>query len=137
MWEYLEMSDAETPRRAAPRAPIELKVEYQRMNSFFADYTRNISKGGTFIRTERPLAIGTAFVFKLTVPGLLNALELNGKVQWTVQPGGNDEPGMGIGFVYETEADRQRIEAIVERMMVGSLGRVLYDKLLRLEALEA
>ena len=137
MWEYFVMADSETPRRGAPRAPIELKVEYQRMNSFFADYTRNISKGGTFIRTERPLAIGTAFLFKLTVPGLPSALELNGKVQWTVQPGGSDDPGMGIGFVYETEADRQRIEAIVERMMVDSLGRVLYDKLLRLESLDA
>lgn len=107
------------------------------MNSFFADYTRNISKGGTFIRTDRPLAIGTAFLFKLTVPGLPSALELNGKVQWTVQPGGTDDSGMGIGFVYETEADRQRIEAIVERLMVESLGRVLYDKLLHLEIAEA
>lgn len=130
------MADSESPRRGTPRAAIELKVEYQRMNSFFADYTRNISKGGTFIRTERPLAIGTAFVFKLTVPGLTSALELNGKVQWTVQPGGTDDPGMGIGFVYETEADRQRIEAIVERLMVESLGRVLYDKLLHLEISE-
>lgn len=137
MWEYLRMAVSESPRRGTPRAPIELKVEYQRMNSFFADYTRNISKGGTFIRTERPLAIGTAFLFKLTVPGLPSALELNGKVQWTVQPGGSDDPGMGIGFVYETEADRQRIEAIVERLMVESLGRVLYDKLLRLESAEA
>ena len=131
------MPDSETPRRGAPRAPIELKVEYQRVNSFFADYTRNISKGGTFIRTERPLAIGTAFLFKLTVPGLERALELNGKVQWTVQPGGSDDAGMGIGFVYETEADRQRIETVVERLMVDSLGRVLYDKLLRLESVEA
>jgi type IV pilus assembly protein PilZ len=137
MWEYSPMADSEHPRRGAPRAPIELKVEYQRMNSFFADYTRNISKGGTFIRTERPLAIGTAFLFKLSVPGLASALELNGKVQWTVQPGGPDDPGMGIGFVYDTEADRQRIEAVVERLMVTSLGRVLYDKLLCVETVEA
>ena len=27
------------------RAPIELKVDYKKLNSFFADYTRNISKG--------------------------------------------------------------------------------------------
>jgi type IV pilus assembly protein PilZ len=45
--------------RVEPRAPIELKVEYKRINSFFADYTRNISKGGTFIKTTKPLAIGT------------------------------------------------------------------------------
>ena len=31
---------------------IELTVEYKRMNAFFADYTKNISRGGTFIRTD-------------------------------------------------------------------------------------
>jgi uncharacterized protein (TIGR02266 family) len=54
--------------RGDPRAPIELKVEYKRLNSFFADYTKNISRGGTFIKTNRPLPIGTEFVFKLFVP---------------------------------------------------------------------
>ena len=126
-----EGSQDNDDRRDQPRAAIELKVEYQRMNSFFADYTRNISKGGTFIKTERPLPIGTSFVFRLGVPGLEQPMELQGKVQWTVQAGDDDEPGMGIGFVYETEADRQRIERIVENLMVKSLGRVLYEKLLR------
>jgi type IV pilus assembly protein PilZ len=37
--------------RQHARAPIELKVDYKKMNSFFADYTKNISKGGTFIKT--------------------------------------------------------------------------------------
>ena len=41
-------------RRIGSRQAIELSVEYKRLNTFFADYTRNISKGGTFIRTERP-----------------------------------------------------------------------------------
>ena len=57
----------EPDRRSAHRAAIELSVEYKRLNTFFADYTRNISKGGTFIRTERPLAIGTEFVFALSI----------------------------------------------------------------------
>ena len=117
-----------------PRAPIELKVEYKRLNSFFADYTRNISKGGTFIRTDKPLPIGTEFRFVLAVPKLTSPLELRGKVQWIVRP--TDEaaasepgPGMGIGFVYESEADRERVEAVVEQLMVESLGPVLYRKL--------
>ena len=46
-------------RRASPRHAITLRVDYKRMNTFFADYTRNISKGGTFIRTERPLDVTT------------------------------------------------------------------------------
>ena len=127
--------DADSERRRAPRAPIELKVEYKRLNSFFADYTRNISRGGTFIRTSKPLGIGTEFTFKLSVPKLDKDLELRGKVQWIISAeeatSSGQEPGMGIGFIYQSEAERQKIEAIVERLMVESLGPVLYEKLMR------
>jgi type IV pilus assembly protein PilZ len=120
-------------RRRAARAPIELKVEYKRLNSFFADYTRNISRGGTFIRTAKPLKIGTEFMFKLCVPRLSEPLSLRGKVQWIVteeQSTPDQEAGMGIGFVYGSEAERQRIESLVEELMVDSLGTVIYQKLM-------
>ncbi|HWN69111.1 MAG TPA: PilZ domain-containing protein, partial [Haliangium sp.] len=52
------------------RKPIELEVTYKRLNAFFSDYTKNISKGGTFIKTEKPLEVGTEFLFKLHVPRL-------------------------------------------------------------------
>lgn len=113
--------------------PIALKVEYKRLNSFFADYTKNISRGGTFIRTKNPLPIGTEFMFHLTVPSLESPLALKGKVQWIVhdeESGEDQEPGMGIGFVYESEADRDRIANTVEKLMIDSLGPVLYEKLL-------
>lgn len=127
------VSNDEKDRRGGDRAPIELKVEYKRLNSFFADYTKNISRGGTFIRTERPLGIGTEFNFKLCVPTLETPLVLRGKVQWTVIPEevvDDGEPGMGIGFVYGSESERERIEAVVETLMVDSLGNVIYEKLM-------
>jgi type IV pilus assembly protein PilZ len=119
-------------RRTDDRVAIELSVEYKRMNAFFADYTKNISRGGTFIKTDRPLGIGTEFVFKLQVPGLEEPLALKGRVQWIVNPPDatpEQEAGMGIGFVYESEAEREKIVAIVEKLMVSSLGNVIYDKL--------
>ena len=39
--------------------PIELQLDYQRLNTFFADYLKNISRGGTFINTKKPLPVGT------------------------------------------------------------------------------
>ncbi|MEM9189544.1 MAG: TIGR02266 family protein [Myxococcota bacterium] len=128
----LEQEPSTRERRRAVRAPIELKVEYKRLNSFFADYTRNISQGGTFIKTHKPLDIGTEFVFRMTVPKLKEPLVLHGKVQWVVSPaqaGDDQDPGMGIGFIYDSEADRARIGANVERLMIESLGEVLYRKL--------
>lgn len=111
---------------------IELTVEYKRLNAFFADYTKNISRNGTFIKTDKPLGIGTEFVFKLHVPGMEQPLALRGRVQWIVEPKDatpEQEAGMGIGFVWNSEADREKIANTVEKLMVGSLGTVIYEKL--------
>ncbi len=119
-------------KREHPRAPIELKVEYRRLNTFFADYTKNISRGGTFIKTPKPLDVGTDFVFKLFIPTLSEPIELVGIVQWIIRPGeeGPDEhPGMGIQFKYEDPNQRKDIEITVERLMIDNLGQHIYDKL--------
>jgi type IV pilus assembly protein PilZ len=124
----------EADRRDQPRAAIELRVEYKRLNAFFADYTKNISRGGTFICTDRPLEIGTDFVFRLGVPHLSEPLVLKGKVQWIVMPEQatpEQEAGMGIGFVFESEVERERVEATVEKLMIDNLGPLLFEKLLR------
>ncbi len=114
--------------RREPRAPIELKVDYKKMNSFFADYTKNISKGGTFIKTKKPLPIGTRFLFKLTVPHRESPFELLGEVVWSKPEG--DEPGMGIRFIYSTDTQRSDFEGVVETLMSTSLGPELTGKLL-------
>jgi len=132
------MAQDGSERRVHPRAPIELKVEYKKLNTFFADYTKNISKGGTFIRTRRPLEVGTEFLFRLSIPGLEEPLALRGRVLWVVREGeappeGIDpdhEPGMGIRFIYVDDAQRREVEARVEKLMISSLGSLLYAKLL-------
>lgn len=124
--------------RGHGRQPIELEVEYTRLNSFFSDYTRNISKGGTFIKTSKPLDVGTEFMFKLRIPKMSEALEIIGRVQWIATPedvaAGNDhgrgEPGMGIRFMFQSPEEREALEQKVERVMVESLGQLLYTKLM-------
>jgi len=129
--------DSDDERRRENRAPIELKVEYKRLNTFFYDYTKNISKGGTFIKTDRPLDIGTLFVFKLRVPGAEQPIDLRGEVRWVVRAGepipapagDGQDAGMGIRFVYDVPEQRSTFERQVERMMVGSLGQLIYAHL--------
>jgi len=118
-------------RRADIRRPIELKVEYKRLNTFFADYTKNISRGGTFIKTSRPLPVGTEFLFKLFVPGRLRPLTIHGEVQRIVSDvNGTDERGMAIRFVYREGDPQDEIARTVEGMMTNSLGPRLYAKLM-------
>jgi len=133
------MSQA-SDRRLQQRTPIELRVEYQRLNRFFYDYTKNISMGGTFIKTVKPLEVGTQFLFKLMIPTLLEPLVLRGEVRWILHegetrvgegPDGADQPGMGIRFIYDDDAQQAAVEGEVEQLMVGSLGPKIYASLHR------
>src|SRR4051812_28003955 len=94
--------------RYAHRAPVRLRVDYQRMNSFFADYTKNISRGGTFIKTARPLEIGTRCTFAFALPALSEPLVLEGEVAWILPVEAaqqrNEEPGMGVRFLFKDTA---------------------------------
>lgn len=125
-------------RRDGDRAPITLRVDYKRLNTFFADYTKNISKGGTFIRTPKPLDVGTSFVFVLTLPARPGTsepvqLELSGVVKWVVDEADatpETPAGMGIKFVFQDDSERLEVERVVADLMRASLGEALTAKLL-------
>lgn len=121
------------PHRLHPRAPLELEVVYERVNAFIADYTRDISKGGLFVRTDRPLAVGTTIQFRVKLPRRVEPLPLIGEVVWRregVSASGGARPGMGIKFIWHEEAARRAFEAEVESLMIDTLGEPLYRKLL-------
>lgn len=129
--------DSADDRRSEARHPIELKVEYQRLNTFFSDYTKNISKGGTFIKTGKPLDVGTEFVFKLYVPVMKEPIRIRGQVQWLVTDADvaagdprSPEPGMGIHFMFRDDSEREAVEKTVEGLMVDSLGPLLTTRLM-------
>jgi type IV pilus assembly protein PilZ len=112
-------------RRAQGRAPIELKVTYRRKNAFFADYAKNISRGGSFIGTDKPLEVGTEFIFALEVPGLGEPIRLRGRVIWITSPEDAtraNPAGMGIEFQYQTDDERREVERRVEGLLAEELG---------------
>lgn len=124
------MPDAD--KREDGRAPITLRVDYKRLNTFFADYTKNISKGGTFIKTTKPLDVGTEFVFVLALPDS-GQLELTGEVKWVVHSRESSEEnpaGMGIQFVFQDDSERRKVEDFVAKLMSEALGAQLASRLL-------
>jgi type IV pilus assembly protein PilZ len=103
------------------------------MNTFFADYAKNISKGGTFIRTAKPLDVGTEFVFVLSIPEQAEHLQLSGEVIWIVdetQASEERPAGMGIRFKFADDAERRELERFVEQLMAEKLGSRVAAKLL-------
>jgi type IV pilus assembly protein PilZ len=111
------------------QVPIELKVEYKRVNTFLSDYCKNISRNYTFIKTKNPLPSGTKFLFKIGVPGLPEPLELKGFVKKVIsedQARRDQSPGMDIEFVYNDDAEREtlmlRVHALIDDQMGPRLG---------------
>jgi type IV pilus assembly protein PilZ len=120
--------------RQGARAPLRLRVDYERMNSFFADYTKDLSKGGTFIKTTRPLPVGTRCHFAFTLPALSDPVMIEGEVSWIRTAddatASHSDAGMGVKFVFAGAAAQKQFEALVERLMEDSLGRDVAQGLL-------
>lgn len=97
-------------KRGSPRIPFILRVDYHDARHF-PDATENVSSGGLFIQTERRLGIGETVPVALSFPGLMDPIEIVGKVAWIRAPRG-DEHG-GIGLRVDNNADRKKLDELV------------------------
>ena len=102
------MSGAE--KRQDERFPFVLKVQYADRGQV-ADATENLSRGGLFIQTEQPWQVGDVVPLSLSFPGLLDPIEIVGRVAW-VRPALGSGVG-GVGIAVQTDADRQRLEKLL------------------------
>jgi len=86
--------------RKHPRVQKSLALSYQDHTGFVEAYTGNISQGGLFIKTNKPLEMGEEFLLKLTLPGISNALNIKCKVMWArkSQLDVKRPAGMGVQF---------------------------------------
>lgn len=127
------MSEGGRERRESGRATLELPIEYDRLNALLSDYTHNISRGGTFIRTDRPLPLGTVLSFTIRAPELGEPLVLRGAVRWVVEAEKAESrrpAGMGIAFLYDSPQQKEAIERRLDRLMVQSLGPLAFEQLM-------
>ena len=120
---------ASNSKRNTPRAPVEIRVEYQRLNSFIADYTRDISRGGLFIKTETPSELGEECYLTLTFPKLDEPITLVAIVRHVVKPGEGAEPGMGLKFNFSDPEEKRALSRVVDHLMIEHLGVELYERL--------
>jgi uncharacterized protein (TIGR02266 family) len=112
------MSEGSDPqdRRIHPRTHITLKVEYPSVEGFLQDYTINISKGGTMLRTRRRLEEGDRVELVLSFPGLLEPITIQGVVRW-LRPDGLHDKTVGIAFdLGEEEGSLTSLEGLVNRL---------------------
>lgn len=103
-------------RRVHSRLPMQVELEYERAEDFVQDYCSNLSIGGMFIGTDRPLDEGTRFRLRFVIPGRQRPIETVAEVRWVQQPEVElpTEPGMGVFFERLSKADRRDVEAMLE-----------------------
>jgi len=107
--------------RKQTRVQKTLSLMFKDRKSFVKAYTDNISKGGLFIMTERPLKQGEQFLLKLQVPDLPEPIKLNCEVSWVREQTDTEKrpPGMGIKFCKMTKKDNQVLNQYVQTLIKG------------------
>jgi uncharacterized protein (TIGR02266 family) len=103
-------------RRAQDRHPIRLQVEYECLEDFLTDYSANLSVGGMFIETARPLPLGTRFRLRFTLPGFDAPVDSEAEVRWVLDEdlGGPLPRGMGVRFKGMDPSLQARIATLLE-----------------------
>ncbi len=105
--------------RADTRHQKTLTLNYKDRESFVKSYTSNISGGGLFVKTEKPLNQDDKFLLKLQLPGLPEPLKINCEVAWartkTKDPK-TSPPGMGIKFLDMNRKDNEALKAYIEEI---------------------
>jgi type IV pilus assembly protein PilZ len=104
--------------RRADRLQHELLVAYRTVDGFITDFAVNISRGGIFINTRKPLSVGTTVKLIISLPDTPFPFDLTGRVMRVNEfdNPSNQVPGMGIEFVDMDDDKRARIERFVERL---------------------
>ena len=100
----------------APRAlrvPSHVKVRYMLGSDLEVTKAADISEGGLFLATQRPLAPGTPL--RLEIDGSHGSLRLDGVVRWIRECAGAAGPaGMGIRFEELSDTAHDALSALVE-----------------------
>ncbi len=112
------MTKGRVDNRRSPRLHHELPVAYRSVGSFLSDWATNISQGGLFINTRKPLPVGTVVKLIIQLPGAGVPFDITGRVTRTAEWDNrlNTAPGMAIEFLDLDRAKRERIDTFVEKL---------------------
>lgn len=105
---------ATVERRAHFRFPTHLEVRFENGADLRTACLGNISEGGIFVATERPLPAGTPLRLFITAPE--GTVEMAGRVAWARPTSSrNGAAGMGVRFEDLSLEQREQIADVVAR----------------------
>ncbi|MBW1841372.1 MAG: TIGR02266 family protein [Deltaproteobacteria bacterium] len=99
--------------RKEPRVPKVLSLSFKSRTGLISAFSEDMSAGGIFIKTAKPLPEGERFLLKLKLPDDSDPIEIESEVSWNRTETDDPvqrPPGMGIKFVNIRPADRHRLK---------------------------
>ncbi|HWV38027.1 MAG TPA: TIGR02266 family protein [Vulgatibacter sp.] len=124
----LQASASSREIRNEPRVPARLEVAFSTGSEVGRAWTQDISRGGVFVATENPPALGTAVELTLALPGG-DAVKLPAEVVRLIGPEESAakgfQQGCGLTFHDVSPEVRRRLEAFVEAVEIAPMARVL------------
>ncbi len=119
-------------RRELLRIDAKVEVEFNNFEQFYREYTKNLSKGGIFIKTSNVLKPQSILEISLKLPGVNRPLSLVGEVVHVIEPelasGHGWDPGMGVHFVDFEESIQRVIEQYIARKIKQDSGGKVSDR---------
>ncbi|MEM9192504.1 MAG: TIGR02266 family protein [Myxococcota bacterium] len=100
------------------RAPLSLKVRFKSatVDEFIEQYAMDISRGGIFIKSKKPMPIGTLLKFEFQLKDESRLIHGVGRVVWKRDEASAAEgapPGMGIKFIKMDPNSRAMVQKII------------------------
>lgn len=108
--------------RRSVRLAVKVRVTYETLDDFLSDYTANVSLGGMFIQTDRPLPIGSRFRLRFEIPERRCTVETTATVRWLSQSQDGLTDGMGVIFDALSDADERRVEKWLRALATATAG---------------
>ncbi|HVZ86296.1 MAG TPA: TIGR02266 family protein, partial [Polyangia bacterium] len=106
------------PTSKDTRGPTNLRIKFRSasLEQFIERYAVDVSRGGIFIRTREPLAVGTRLRLEFQLQDASPLLSGEGTVVWIREPDQTREnvtPGMGVRFDKLSPESQPTLEKIL------------------------
>ncbi len=112
--------DSGQEKRSDPRVPLVLRVEYPGHERGVRDATENLSAGGLFVRTDRPLSPGERLPLQISFPGLLDPVVVEVEVVRVRRAGPDGPAGVAVQVPGDRLEDRQALARLTEVVGAGA-----------------
>ena len=110
-------------KRKHPRVDARIKVAFRTLSEFSHEYTRNISSGGIFLKTDRLVDPNAEIELEIEFPDGMGRFQVRGKVARLMTLSNPEEPGkmffgVGVRFIDPSPT----MIAVIERIIAMNSG---------------